>query len=425
MSKRLLTILLIIVALFLGVSCNPNPNEKENGKPNEEQVVPGGGETGKESITVTVTAEKNLAEALKEKDLEEATELIILGTLANADFTTLKNMTTLKSLDISGITNTEIPQKGLSESYFETIILPEKLESIGAYSFALSSLTEVVIPNGVKRIEEGAFFKSLNLAKLDIPASVEYIGGWIIQQYDYDLDKMPKEATAITVNIAKGEKALVLDKGAFGGGKIKKINIPDSVTVIPDVCFAQTYIDEIELSDKIEFIGYAAFQNSFLVLKDNTLVLPAELKVLGPWAFGVQNEYSYNVKINGKLEYIYQNAFVTGFKIEEFDLPATLKGFSKSCLATREGLKRVIFRGETPPKLIPHYGYNTITFEDGKYVGTEDPNVQPQQPLSYRDVVAYVPAASLEAYKARLVCDDNLNPFGKDFIKSIDELGKE
>lgn len=195
------------------------------------------------------------------------------------------------------------------------------------------------------------------------------------------------------------------------------------VKEIPDFCFAQTHIDKIVLHDKITRIGNAAFENSFFKLENNILVLPKELKVLGPRAFSIQNEYSYNVVFNDKLEYVYQKVFETGFVIEEFVFPATLKGFSKSALSTRTGLKRAIFKGATPPEILPHFdGMKPIDYVDGKYTGTELESVQPQDPLAYRDVEAYVPQSALEAYKSAFISTDNLNPFGEAYIKTIESM---
>lgn len=351
--SRFISIVLIVLALFFMVSCD--------NKPNEEEIVKEG---------ILVTEDKPLADILKEMNLESATELVLTGTLKDADFATLKAMATLKHLDIGNVSNTEIPQRAFAESSFETIVLPKNLGKIGEYAFAISSLKEVDIPNKVTRLEEGCFFKSKNLTKLHIPASVEYIGSGIVLQYDFDEDKMPEDAQYITVIIDKGSKELVLENGAFGGGKIKEINIPESVKVIPDFCFNKANIERIVLPDSIERIGWVAFQHSKIKFTDDTLVLPKELKILGPRAFAVDNSYSYKVKFNEKLEYIYQEAFETGFAIEEFDFPATLKGFAKSSISTRTGLKRVVFRGTTPPELIPYYlEKDRFTFVDGKYVG--------------------------------------------------------
>ena len=428
--KKLISIMLIIVALFLVASCDNNPNEKDNVKdntPGEGVDNPSGGEepeNPEKKNVIVLSSERSLADALREMDLEEAEELVIEGTIGDDDYSSLSGMVTLKRLDIESVTNEEIPKGAFARSYFETIKLPKKLKTIGNYAFAESSLLDVDIPLGVTKLGEGVFFKATSLERLHIPQSVEFIGSWFVQQYDYEEDTMPKSASYLTVVLEEGIKELA--PAAFCGAKIKEIVIPKTITEIPDFCFAQTHIDKIVLHDKIKRIGNAAFENSFLKLENNTLVLPKELKVLGPRAFSVQNEYSYNVVFNDKLEYVYQKVFETGFVIEEFVFPATLKGFSKSALSTRTGLKRAIFKGATPPEILPHFDYMDIQYnqETNRYSGIISDAIQPQDPKAYRDVEAYVPQSALEAYKSAFISTDNLNPFGEAYIKTIESMTK-
>jgi hypothetical protein len=54
---------------------------------------------------------------------------------------------------------------------------PEELETIGCAPFSKTGLTELVIPEGVKTIEDDAFKNFNNLMSITIPNSVEVIGG--------------------------------------------------------------------------------------------------------------------------------------------------------------------------------------------------------------------------------------------------------
>jgi hypothetical protein len=58
----------------------------------------------------------------------------------------------------------------------ENITWPEALEAIGNYAFSGNSFTELVIPDGVKIIGEGAFSESATLTSVTIPDSIETIG---------------------------------------------------------------------------------------------------------------------------------------------------------------------------------------------------------------------------------------------------------
>ena len=76
-----------------------------------------------------------------------------------ADFQVIcKSMPYLKTLDLSEINNTVLPDKCFYESYnVRHIILPETLISIGAQMFENSALEDVLIPVNVKKIGAAAF----------------------------------------------------------------------------------------------------------------------------------------------------------------------------------------------------------------------------------------------------------------------------
>lgn len=108
--KKLISIMLIIVALFLVASCDNNPNEKDNVKdntPGEGVDNPSGGEEPEKpekKNVIVLSSERSLADALREMDLEEAEELVIEGTIGEDDYSTLSGMVTLKRLDIESVT---------------------------------------------------------------------------------------------------------------------------------------------------------------------------------------------------------------------------------------------------------------------------------------------------------------------------------
>ena len=54
--------------------------------------------------------------------------------------------------------------------------IPEEIISIGKFAFARSSLTSVVIPEGVTSIDYAAFYHCDDLKEVVIPDSVTYIG---------------------------------------------------------------------------------------------------------------------------------------------------------------------------------------------------------------------------------------------------------
>lgn len=130
-----------------------------------------------------------LASLLGDK-VNTASSLEVRGTLTAADWTTLKTMATsnaLVSLDISRVTNTEIPTEAFrGAAKLTTIKLPNNLVTISDKAFYESKLTEIGLPATLKTLGEYAFYKSTSLSKITIPEMFTVEGGLEIKKFIYD-----------------------------------------------------------------------------------------------------------------------------------------------------------------------------------------------------------------------------------------------
>lgn len=128
----------------------------------------------------------------------------------------------------------------------------------------------VVIPNGVKKISEGAFAGCIELESVAIPASISKIE-------DLAFAVCPK---LTNVMIAYGVKEI--GEGAFSYGGLKKIVIPSSVTKIGKNTFAETALTEVELPSSINRIAESTFSLCPLLEK---VTIPSSIKYIGTSAF--------------------------------------------------------------------------------------------------------------------------------------------
>ena len=191
--------------------------------------------TSNTHITVTLTSELRLVQALIEADIEDPakiTRLSVAGMITNNDFAyirenmgkTLQELDMLDALFETGIIGWE-GLKGCSG--LKSVIIPDSVELIDNWVFeGCTGLTSVAIPASVKSIGSSAFRDCTGLTSISIPASVITIGS-----------------------------------GAFGGCTgLTSVAIPDSVTEIGYVAFdGCTGLISVTIPASVIEIGEAAF----------------------------------------------------------------------------------------------------------------------------------------------------------------------
>ncbi len=208
----------------------------------------------------------------------------------------------------------------------EKIIIPKEVTSIGVYVFSgcsnlatikveegneiydsrencnavietksntlIKGCKNTIIPEGVVRIGERAFYGCSNLMGIKIPASVSSIGGEAF--YGCSLTE---------INIPEGVK---LEKAAFRGcgfisvdipegmssiaeelfwqcGRLKEINIPASVTEIGNWAFEDCKsLEAIVIPEGVTSIGTCTFKNCVSLTE---ISIPGNVTNIGDWAF--------------------------------------------------------------------------------------------------------------------------------------------
>ena len=128
--------------------------------------------------------------------------------------------------------------------------IPQEVTEIGDYAFANSSITQVIIPNGVTRIGMDAFLGCKELLSIEIPSSVKTIE----QDTFYQCESLKE--------IILNEGLEQIGGGAFSNCKaLERIVIPASVSDIYRLAFAScTSLNHISLLGPVE-IGDSAFYN--------------------------------------------------------------------------------------------------------------------------------------------------------------------
>ena len=287
------------------LSSEPPVCEKYLGSDNFVFVVPDGSEAAylsadvwknyiivpenPEEITVNIGDAGDLGLLLFDQvnNLDRVHKLKVSGPMNNDDWKVLGELKALVSLDLSEVKSSIVP--GFVFSYkrsLTNVVLPETLKEIGEGAFYGTSLESVVIPNsvtalGYKSFAECRLLKSLKLS----------------------------------------ENLKVIPVSCFHSSNIEKLELPSSVVEIQESAFGLNYnLKEVVFGDNLEIIGYAAF---ILCESIKSLDLPNSVKVIGDWAFNYCTSLE-SLTLNEGLEKLEYGSFGHCFVLKEVVLPSTV-----------------------------------------------------------------------------------------------------
>lgn len=233
MTKKILTLLFSVIIL----------------------VIPTYGQLSK-NITVNTpgTLESQLG-----TDKAKVTDLVLTGTINDADFTTIKQMSGLKNLDMKNvnITNGTFPAKVFQGKAMTKIILPVSLKILGDNAFVGMSVSDLDFSNclGLEEIGYNCF------AGLTTTTGIlDFSKNTSLTRFPYlNLNNAPGTFTNCSLHII----------------------LPKNLVALPSKTFLK-FTGSVELPLNLERIGDGAFSEA--VLKE-ALVLPPNLKIIVNSAF--------------------------------------------------------------------------------------------------------------------------------------------
>lgn len=163
--------------------------------------------------------------------------------------------------------------------YLTTVELPKTLKSIGAGSFAGSSITKVIIPDNVFYIKEGAFENCQYLKSVILGDGIEEIG-------DYAFCNCP-----VTKYLTLPENVTKVGAYAFMGWKLSGLTLNEKLKIIGNTAF-YVKAKTISIPNSVESIGNLAFTGTF-----SNVTIGTGLKTLSRNAFD-GSESGGNIYVN-------------------------------------------------------------------------------------------------------------------------------
>lgn len=330
------------------------------------------------------------------KDYTQVRNLKILGQINATDFRFMRDeMESLQALNlketrikggyakgeqmaghnISG-KDDELPTYAFSfKRSLTNFVFPDTLTAINAHSLESTSITgSLIIPEGVKRIGDGAFGSCLSLTgTLSLPSTLEVIEGvntFLYCNFVCEL-KLPESLKEIGEQVFMGCDGFYgelrlphnlekIGRAAFTGCKnfSGNLEIPQSIINIPPEAFSGCeFGGTLLLHDGIVAIGENAFSGCFF---KGELDLPKDLKTIEPGVF-YNNDFSGELKLPSELATIGDRAFAYNWRLMGIlEIPENVISVGAGAFAQCRSLEGVIF-----PEGVENVCYESSYGQDG------------------------------------------------------------
>lgn len=351
------------------------------------------GQTVFENMTIALGTDQTISSLFLNTQLASIKKLTVTGSINVSDFTTVRTkMLNLEEIDLGATTCTLIPQTAFSKHpSLQKIILSSQTKTIEFSAFyECTSLKAIDIPQNVRKIPYAAFYRCYALETVTLPDEITSIGEAAFAEcFSLKDFAMPTNCT-------------VLGKSAFSScGELKgPIHLSEGMVELPDNAFTGcANLSKIKLPNTLRSIGKSALSG----IGADTLDIPSEVHTIGEYAFSSSGIRS--ITLPHHITTISQSLCLNCQQLKSVDIPEGVTSIARSAFwqnspsslehvtlpSTLSSIQDMAFpniaQSITSRALIPP------TLEYGAI---------PNGPMHWADanIPVFVPAASVEAYKA-------------------------
>ena len=242
----------------------------------------------------------------------------------------------------------------LGETRIKEIQLGNGITSIGNAAFFGSEITGIIIPDGVTRIGDYAFYLCAMLENLTIPDSVTTIGDWSFASCPY------------LRQIAFSKNVTVIGDYSFANCNINltSITLPDGLLEIGKLAFdGCDQLRSIRIPDSVTTIGDHAFEECKSLL---SIVIPENVTVLNNGLFSGCISLGSVTLMEG-LQEISTLVFTGCNSLTEIVIPESVVEIAPATFSD-SGLKEIYFKGSAPDTRGAFFGLTATVYYPRDYI---------------------------------------------------------
>ena len=264
-------------------------------------------------------------------------------------------------------------------SSLTSVIIPDGITSIGNGAFySCTSLKKIVIPDGVLTLNLDVFRGCSSLSDIEIPNSVKSIGNYAFLNCT-SLNKLiiPDSVTSIGYQSFYGclfTEIVIPDNVATIGNfafhnctSLTEIVIPNSVKNIGEgVFYGCTSLNKVVISDSVKSIGNSAFNMCFSLTE---IVIPESVNIIGTSAFAYCRSL-IEITIPSAVESIYESTFEYCTSLTKIVISDGVMGIGSRAFFGCSSLTNIVI-----PNSVTHisaYAFNYSSITNVYYAGSEE-----------------------------------------------------
>ncbi|HLN72553.1 MAG TPA: leucine-rich repeat protein, partial [Prolixibacteraceae bacterium] len=226
-----------------------------------------------ESVPYVVqTTTGNFRSLFTDEQYNSITRLTITGTMNAPDIGALRDMPRLAEVDMSGVSITAYHYTIYKDHYTMPANSLPGIEYLSKYSLQYdSSLTSIILPSNLEKIEAEAFKDCLNLTSVTFPSTLTYIG-----QCAFMNCAGLKEVKLPSSLMQLGNQAF------YGCSNLSNVELPESITSLSATFAECTSLKTIKLPSTLKIIGEYTFQGCVQL---SQIEIPSQVTTIGMEAF--------------------------------------------------------------------------------------------------------------------------------------------